>query len=121
MEKLIPFLQIIVALGIYNVWFIRPKRKTDYRGRGASSLKEEFMSYGLSVSSMYLVGAIKVLSATALLLGLLYPALTKPAAAVLSVMMVGAISMHFKVGDNLKRFVPAVLMLAMSVTIFFLS
>jgi hypothetical protein len=37
-----------------------------------------------------------------------------PAAAVVAVLMLGAVVMHLKVGDAVSKYVPAALMLAMS-------
>lgn len=114
-------LQIIVALGIYNVWLLRPNLKTAYRGKGAANLKQEFLAYGLSVHFMRFVGAIKLLSATAFILGIWYPIFTKPGAFVLAMMMAGAVLMHLKVGDSFKRYVPALFMFVASVIIFLLG
>lgn len=114
-------LQLLVALGIYNVWLIRPRMKTAYRGKGASNLKQEFLAYGLSVRSMYFIGAIKLLTATALILGIWYPIFTKPGAFVLAIMMAGAVLMHLKVGDSFKRYVPALFMFVASAMIFLLG
>lgn len=112
MKIFLILLQLVAGLGIYNVWLLRGGRHTAYRGKGAGSLKKEFQAYGLSKNFMYLIGTIKVLSATGLLLGIWYPALVQPSAIILSLMMLGAISMHLKVRDSFKRTVPALLMFA---------
>jgi len=39
--------QIIVPLGIFNVWLLRIGKTTSYRGGDARTLKEEFAVYGL--------------------------------------------------------------------------
>ncbi len=118
---LLILLQIIAALTIYNVWFVRAGHSTPYRGRGAGNLKKEFLAYGLPVWFMYLVGTIKVLSATALILGIWYPYFVGPASLVLTLMMVGAVLMHIKVRDSFKRALPSLLMLMISIFIFILS
>lgn len=117
METLLILLQIIAALTIYNVWFLRAGKSTAYRGKGAGSLKKEFQAYGLSTRFMYLVGTIKVLAATGLLLGIWYPELVKPSGAVLAFMMIGAVSMHIKVHDSFKRAVPSLFMLVITLFI----
>lgn len=95
------------ALWIYNVWFNRFDKDTGYRGGDASNMKEEFEEYGLSETTMYAVGATKVGLATLMLAGLAVPKLTRPASAGLAAMMLGAIGMHIKVGDPVKRYIPA--------------
>ena len=47
MKLIIMSCQSIIALGLLNVWLIRYKRKTDFRGGGALTLKEEFAAYGM--------------------------------------------------------------------------
>ncbi|QDV09514.1 hypothetical protein Poly30_50720 [Planctomycetes bacterium Poly30] len=107
-------LQVILSLGLLNVWLVRAGSGTAYRGGSANSLKEEFHAYGLSDGIFYLVGFLKVSCAIALLVGIWVPSLVLPAAAVLVLLMLGALAMHVKVGDPPKKSVPAFLMLAMS-------
>lgn len=95
------------ALWIYNVWFNRFSKDTGYRGGDASNMREEFEEYGLSETAMYAVGATKVGLASAMLAGLFVPKLTRPASAGLAALMVGAVGMHVKVGDPVKRSIPA--------------
>lgn len=95
------------ALWIYNVWFNRFGKDTGYRGGDASNMREEFEEYGLSETAMYAVGATKVGLASAMLAGLFVPKLTRPASAGLAALMVGAVGMHVKVGDPVKRSIPA--------------
>ncbi|MDH3524207.1 MAG: DoxX family protein [Acidobacteriota bacterium] len=107
-------LQLVVALGLLNVWLLRRGRATSYRGGGSKTLKEEFAAYGLPDGAFYVVGALKVLSAAALIAGIWFPALVLPAAAVVAVLMVGALVMHVKVKDPAIKSLPAFLMLLMS-------
>jgi len=110
-------LQVIVGLGLLNVWLLRRSSATGYRGGQAKNLKEEFATYGLPPAAYYVVGALKIMAGVALLVGLAYPPEVLPAAAIVAVLMVGAVAMHLKVGDPVKKYVPASLMLAMSATI----
>jgi uncharacterized membrane protein YphA (DoxX/SURF4 family) len=110
-------LQVVVGLGLLNVWLLRRSSATNYRGGQAKNLKEEFATYGLPPQAYFIVGGLKVIAAVALLVGLAYPPVVLPAAAVVAVLMVGAVAMHLKVGDAVKKYVPAMLMLAMSATI----
>ena len=84
METLVQICQIVVGCGLLNVWLLRFNKATAYRGGSASSMLEEFASYGLPAWSCYLVGFLKVASAFALLAGFLYPVLILPAASVVA-------------------------------------
>ena len=116
-------LQVIVALGLLNVWLVRAKASTAYRGGSAQSLKEEFATYGLPDWTFYVVGILKVGSALLLLLGIWVksPDLVRPPALVVAGLMVGALAMHAKVKDPLTKSLPALAMLLMCVAIWFLN
>jgi hypothetical protein len=118
-------LQFIVGLGLLNVWLVRSRSATAFRGGLATSLREEFAVYGLPVAAYYVVGALKVGAAVVLIAGVWPGALAglpvRAAAGVVAALMVGALLMHVKVGDPVKKAVPATLMLAMSVTIVLLT
>lgn len=110
-------LQAIVGLGLLNVWLLRRQSATAYRGGEAKNLKDEFAAYGLPAPMFYIVGGLKIICGVLLLVGLAYPPVVLPAAAVVAVLMMGAVAMHLKVRDPVSKFVPAALMLAMSVAI----
>jgi len=110
-------LQIIIALGLLNVWLLRANQSTGYRGGIAKTIKEEFAVYGLPEWFCYAVGLVKVSCAILLLVALWYPSFRQPAALIISVLMLGAVLMHAKVGDPLKKTLPAVLMLIMTVVV----
>jgi hypothetical protein len=116
-------LQVIVALGLLNVWLVRAKASTAYRGGSAQSLKEEFATYGLPDWTFYVVGILKVGSAVLLLLGIWVksPDLVRLPALVVAGLMVGALAMHAKVKDPLTKSLPALAMLLMCVAIWFLN
>lgn len=117
MENLAILLQIIVALGLLNVWLVRFNRKTDYRGGGATSMREEFSAYGLPPSSLHVVGALKILGAVALIAGIWIPETVLPAAVVIALLMLGAVAMHLKVNDPAKKFLPAATVLILTLAI----
>ena len=114
-------LQVILALGLLNVWLLRANSATAYRGGASRSLKEEFATYGLPSWSFYGVGAMKIGAALALLIGIRVPMLVFPAAAGIVVLMLGALIVHAKVKDPPMRSLPAFLMLVMSATLTFLN
>ncbi|MFT5359918.1 MAG: putative membrane protein YphA (DoxX/SURF4 family) [Candidatus Paceibacteria bacterium] len=121
MESVLISIKIIVALGIYNVWLIRPKKSTTWRGGHAKNMKAEFKTYGLSKTAFYLIGFIKISLATLILIGIWVPFLSLFAAACLTFMMAGAIYMHIKVKDPLKKSLPALIMFLLSALIVILS
>jgi hypothetical protein len=117
MNTLVLLLQIIVALGLLNVWLLRFNKATAYRGGQATTMREEFAAYGLPVWFCYLVGFLKVGSALALLAGIFLPELVFPAAALIAVLMAGALAMHVKVKDPVIKSLPALLVLVMCLVI----
>jgi len=114
-------LQLIVGLGLLNVWLVRPRSATAYRGGEASSLQEEFAVYGLPSAAFYIVGALKISAAVVLIAGVWITLPVQIAAGVIAALMVGALGMHLKVGDPVKKAVPAGTMLLLSATIVLLS
>jgi hypothetical protein len=121
MHLLLSALQILVALGLLNVWVLRFRQSTAYRGGDASSMKEEFAYYGLPDWLMYVVGALKVAIAVCLVAGVWFPPLVLPAGLLLCVLMLGALAMHGKVRDPLKKSLPALAVLGLSVAICWLA
>lgn len=106
--------QVGAALWILNVWFRRFDRDTGYRGGDATNMREEFEEYGLPPAAMYAVGATKVGLAIMLLIGLFVPKVVRPAAVGLALFMLGAIGMHVRVHDPIKRATPAMTVLTLS-------
>ena len=110
-------LQMIVGLGLLNVWLVRGNAATSYRGGSAQTLQEEFATYGLPGFAFYLVGALKIGAAVILLAGVWMALPVREAAGLVAALMLGAIVMHIKVGDPAVKSLPAAVMLAMSVAI----
>ena len=108
--------QTAAALWILNVWFNRFNKDTGYRGGDAKNMKEEFEVYGLSENTMYAVGAAKVSLAALLLVGHAESRLVRPASAGLALLMLGAVGMHIKVGDPVKRYLPALSVFSLATT-----
>lgn len=111
--------QLIIGLGILNVWFLRFNRSTAYRGKDAQNLKEEFAAYGLPPWAVWVVGIVKVGAAIALLIGIFVPHIVVPAAIVMAALMVGAVLMHLKVKDAPIKFLPAATLLVLSLVLIF--
>ena len=110
-------LQIVVGLGLLNVWLVRRRSSTPFRGAAAQTLQEEFAAYGLPGFAFYLVGALKIGAAVVLIAGVWMALPVRAAAGLVAVLMLGAVAMHLKVGDPLRKAVPAVLVLALSAAI----
>lgn len=117
MDLLRIILQVVVGLGILNVWLVRANWATGYRGGDAKTLKEEFATYGLPGWFYYLVGTMKIVCALAILAGIWFPLLATLGGAGLAVLMAGAFSMHLKVKDPFSKAIPSLVMLAMSLAI----
>ena len=107
MQIVANIVQLIIALGILNVWLLRFGKSSQWRGGQAHDMKEEFAVYGLSESALYAVGFFKILFAALLIAGIWMPVLTVPASLGMAVLMLGAVVMHFKAGDPPKKSLPA--------------
>ncbi|MBZ9778326.1 DoxX family protein [Psychroflexus sp. CAK8W] len=121
MSTLIIIFKVIIALGILNVWLLRFNKKTEWRGGGAGSMNEEFEKYGLPVWFVPVIGFLKLLFAILLVISIFKTGynLALIGSIGMGVLMIGAIGMHIKVNDELKRSLPAFLMLVMSAVIAF--
>lgn len=121
MDTLIIIFKVIIAAGILNVWLLRFNKKTKWRGAGAGNMNEEFAKYGLPSWFVPVVGFLKLFFAALLVISIFKTGynLALIGALGMGVLMIGAIAMHIKVNDELKRSLPAFLMLAMSAVIAF--
>ena len=113
MEMVARVLQVIVGAGLLNVWLLRARSGTSYRGGNAQTLRQEFDAYGLPAIAFYGVGTLKILAGLILLAGVWLPLPVELAAAVVAALMIGAIAMHIRVKDPARKSVPAALMLVM--------
>ena len=110
MKLLSKILSVIVGLTVINVWLFRSGKSTSYRGGDANSLMEEFVVYGLG-DYFLTIGIIKVGLAILLILSLYFQKLRLISASGIGIMMLVAIYMHFSVGDELIKSMPASVML----------
>jgi hypothetical protein len=109
--------QLAIALGLLGVWVLRTRTGTRWRGPGALTLREEFVVYGLPPWSAGVIATLEVLLAGMLIAGIWRPALAGPAAAVVAVVMVGALAMRVRVGDPVVKSVPALVLLVLAVVV----
>ncbi len=104
---------VLVSGTVFNVWLLRLGNATPYRGGTATTLQQEFLAYGLNETLFYLIGGVKLLAALGLLIGLKFSKIVKPSALIITILMLGAIAMHVKIGDPIVRSLPALAMLSM--------
>lgn len=117
MELLLRVIAITIGLSIINVWVLRFGKATAWRGGDATTLREEFAVYGLPGWFLLVVGAVKLTLAVALIAGVWFAPLTRPAAAGMAVLMLGAVAMHLKVRDPLLKSLPAFSLLVLAVIV----
>ena len=120
MKLLSKILSVIVGLTVINVWLFRSGKSTSYRGGDANSLMEEFVVYGLG-DYFLTIGIIKVALAILLILSLYFQKLRLISASGIGLMMLVAIFMHFSVGDELIKSMPASVMLISCIIIAYSS
>ena len=119
--ELILILQLLISIGLINVWFFRFNKATEFRGGNAKNMREEFQVYGLPAWSMYLVGAAKVVIAILLIVSIWFKELLIYNLLALAVLMIGAVLMHIKVKDPIKKSYPALSILFMIALIFYFT
>lgn len=117
MDTIILISQLIISLGIYNVWLLRTNKETAWRGGDAKTMEQEFHAYGLSTQCMKIVGFIKVLMATLLIVGIWYPPFTTIGATIMAALMLAAVLMHMKVKDPVRKSIPAASLLLLSLIV----
>ena len=118
---LIMILQLIIAIGLINVWLFRFNKATEYRGANAKNMEEEFAAYGLPIWLMYVVGASKVSIALMLIISFWVEELLVYNLIALAVLMIAAVFMHVRVKDPIKKSYPALSILFMIALIMYLT
>ena len=119
--KFIVILQLIISIGLINVWLLRFNKATEYRGGNAKNMNEEFIAYGLPEWSMYLVGFLKVAIAIMLIISIWIEELLFYNLIVLTALMIAAVFMHLKVKDPIKKSYPALSILFMIALIMYFT
>ena len=114
-------LQLVISIGLINVWFFRFNKATKFRGGNAKNMKEEFLAYGLPIWSMYLVGGLKVAIAVMLIISIWVDELLVYNLILLAILMIAAVFMHVKVKDPIKKSYPALSILFMIALILYLT
>lgn len=117
MATIVIVAQVVIALGIANVWLVRFGKATPYRGGAATNMREEFAAYGLPSAAVYVIGGLKLLLAAALIVAIWVPEIRQPAAIGMAVLMLGALGMHVKVKDPITKSLPAAAMLVLALLV----
>jgi uncharacterized membrane protein YphA (DoxX/SURF4 family) len=117
METLLSITQIIAGLSVLNAWTLRKNQPTAWRGGKSASMRQEFDAYGLPMWFMEVIKWTKIPLASLLIAGVWFPYITKPAAIGLGMLMLGAVTMHVKIDDPLKKSLPASFILLTCATI----
>ncbi|MEN8817484.1 MAG: DoxX family protein [Nonlabens sp.] len=107
-------IKLVVGLSILNVWLVNRNKLTPWRGGNANSMQEEFAAYGLSINMMIIVGTLKCLFAVLLLISIIFSVTEYTGAIGIAVLMAGAIIMHLKINDPIKKSLPAGIFLILS-------
>lgn len=120
-QQLVSLFQVVIGLSVIRVWTINFNKSTPWRGGGARNMKEEFTAYGLPMWMVYFVGILKVIFSIGLIAGLWIPELISFSASGIAIFMFFAILMHVKIKDPIKKSIPALTFMVLSLLIIFLE
>ena len=120
-QQLVSLFQVVIGLSVIRVWTINFNKSTPWRGGGARNMKEEFTAYGLPMWMVYIVGILKVIFSIGLIAGLWIPELISFSASGIAIFMFFAILMHVKIKDPMKKSIPALTFMVLSLLIIFLE
>ena len=120
-QQLVSLFQVVIGLSVMRVWIINFNKSTPWRGGGARNMKEEFTAYGLPMWMVYFVGILKVIFSIGLIAGLWIPELISFSASGIAIFMFFAILMHVKIKDPIKKSIPALTFMVLSLLIIFLE
>ena len=120
-QQLVSLFQVVIGLSVMRVWTINFNKSTPWRGGGARNMKEEFIAYGLPMWMVYFVGILKVIFSIGLIAGLWIPELISFSASGIAIFMFFAILMHVKIKDPIKKSIPALTFMVLSLLIIFLE
>ena len=116
-QQLVSLFQVIIGLSVMRVWTINFNKSTPWRGGGARNMKEEFTAYGLPMWMVYFVGTLKVIFSIGLIAGLWIPELVSFSASGIAIFMFFAILMHVKIKDPIKKSIPALTFMVLSLSL----
>lgn len=95
-----PIFHVSIILGIFYAWTIGFNQESKFRPGKSRNMKEEFLVYGLPLWFMYVIGIAKIILSALLILGFFYPAIVKPVAGLLCIILGGSVLMHLKIRED---------------------
>ena len=115
MDILVIIIKVIILLSILKVWLFNYNKSSPWRGGEANSMKQEFANYGLPDWMLPTIGVLKVGLAIILFISIWFPSVEVLGGYGIAILMLGAIAMHVKIGDPIKKSLPAFLFLVLAV------
>lgn len=111
-------LQLTIGISIVVIWVTRTTVASAYRVGNAQTLSEEFTEAGLTEGVYQVMRVLKPIFAFLLVIGIVYKPFFIPCMTFTTLAMAGAVYAHMKVGDNIKKMVPAVTLLLFCFIVF---
>ena len=118
MDSFVILLQLLIAAAMLDVWLIRYNSPGFSRGGNAKTMAEEFRVYGLPDWFGNLIRFLKLTAGGMMVLGIWWYQFALVSGFCLTIMMMGAMSMHFKVKDPVYKVLPSALFGSLSLIIF---
>ena len=118
MDTFVISLQILIAVAMLDVWLIRYNRPGFSRGGNAKTMAEEFRVYGLPDWFRNLIRFLKLSAGALMVLGIWWSECALVSGFGLTVMMIGAMTMHFKVKDPIYKALPSFFFGSLSLIVF---
>ena len=110
MKEIVIFSQIVVSISVLIVWIFR-----------YDNIVLEFKQYGISDLLRNFVGALKISLSTILIIGIWYNEFVLYSATLMAFLMLCAQIFHFRVRNNLYKFIPSFCFLILSLLIVYNS
>lgn len=111
-------LQLTIGVSIVVIWVARTTVASAYRVGNAQTLSEEFTEAGLTESVYQVMRVLKPIFAFLLVIGIVYKPFFIPCMTFTTLAMAGAVYAHVKVGDNIKKMLPAITLLMFCFIVF---
>lgn len=113
-------IKIVISFSLLNVWLLRYKQESRWRGGSARNMHEEFKAYGLPKGSILIIGFLKVMLAILLLVSIWYVHYEKLILILIATLLIGAIAMHLKIKDSYIKSIPALILFCLTVVLYFI-
>ena len=111
-------LQLFIGVSIMVIWIGRTTVSSAYRVGDAQILSQEFTEAGLTEGVYQVMRILKPIFAFLLVIGIVYDPFFIPCMTFTTLAMIGAVAAHVKVGDNIKKMLPAITLLVFCFIVF---